>query len=1138
MIRQAAFGSIAILMLAGAVQAATTVSGELKQWHKVTLTFDGPSTSETATPNPFTDYRLNVTFSQGSTTYVVPGYYCADGNAAQTGASSGNKWRVHFAPDRTGIWSYSVSFRAGSNIAVSDDANAGSSAGYMDGATGTLSIAASDKTGNDNRAKGRLRYVNKHYLQYANGEYFIKGGADAPENLLAYADFDGNFKSDGISDNFIKTWDPHVQDWKSGDPTWMGGKGKGLIGAINYLAAKGMNVFSFLTMNINGDDKNVFPYTTYNERYRMDCSRLDQWEIVFEHGDKLGMYLHFKTQETENDQLLDGGALGTQRRLYYRELIARFSHHLALNWNLGEENTNTEAERKAFAQYFHDHDPYRHNVVLHTFPGEQDAVYTPLLGGNSKYTGVSLQIGPSSVHSETKKWVTNSANAGKPWVVANDEQGSAEAGVVPDANDYWHDTIRKQVLWGNLMANGGGVEYYFGYSYPNSDLTCQDFRSRDHMWDLTKLALGFFRQNLPFWEMQHNDGLTSNTGDYCLAKPGEIYAIYLPSGGTTNLDLGTATATFSVQWFDPRNGGALQNGSITQIAGPGSKAIGNAPNNTSSDWAVLVKRTGTVTTYQLTVASGTGSGSYTQGAVVSIAAHAPATGKVFDQWTGSVSTVANIYAASTTLTMPAASIAVTATYKDAPTGLAVTGFTLINADTDTELGPLANNATLNLAALPTRNLNVRADVIGTVASVKFGYDANASYRIENAAPFALAGDLSGDYHPWTPTLGAHILTATPYSATGATGTAGTALTANFTVVDQAVNTAPVIESAPWADPNPVTLPNGTTLNAMALDDGLPNPPAALTYTWSKVSGPGTVTFGAGNGTTGGYSCPAIFSAAGEYLLRVTVSDGSLSATGTVTVTVNAPANTPPTVSFKAPANGAIFTEGDGVSVEVNAADADGSIANVKLYVNGQFVRQENTAPYTWGPGQNDALLTGLVVGTYTLQAVATDNLGATTSASVQIAVSPVALNVTPTDDAYLENGARKNDTYLKVQPASPSRIAYLRFNVTGLYGAPKSATLALRVAGDPGNGTLRAYAGTHSNWTEATLTATNAPVKGIALGTSTGTMALDQTVRLDVKPLLTGDGAVTVILEMDAGGNDVWFSSKEGPIPPVLTVQP
>ncbi|MFC1637099.1 DUF5060 domain-containing protein, partial [Planctomycetota bacterium] len=164
---------------------ASQISGELKKWHKVTLTFDGPNTSETANPNPFLDYRLNVTFThQGDgKSYCVPGYFAADGNAANTSAESGNKWRVHFAPDAVGIWKYRVSFRKGRNVAVAEDENAGQSAGFMDEQTGTFNIKPTDKSGRDFRSKGRLQYVGKHHLRFAEtGEYFLKCGADAPEN--------------------------------------------------------------------------------------------------------------------------------------------------------------------------------------------------------------------------------------------------------------------------------------------------------------------------------------------------------------------------------------------------------------------------------------------------------------------------------------------------------------------------------------------------------------------------------------------------------------------------------------------------------------------------------------------------------------------------------------------------------------------------------------------------------------------------------------------------------------------------------------------------------------------------------------------------------------------------------------------
>jgi hypothetical protein len=169
------------------------ISGELKKWHKVTLTFTGPETSEDANTNPFRDYRLDVTFQKSDKRYVVPGYYAADGNAGQTSASAGNKWRVHFVPDEAGQWAWTASFWKGPDIAISDDTKAGLQLAFDD-AEGSFTVGPTDKTGRDHRAKGLLKYVGKRYLQFAEtGEYFLKGGADSPENFLAYADFDGTF---------------------------------------------------------------------------------------------------------------------------------------------------------------------------------------------------------------------------------------------------------------------------------------------------------------------------------------------------------------------------------------------------------------------------------------------------------------------------------------------------------------------------------------------------------------------------------------------------------------------------------------------------------------------------------------------------------------------------------------------------------------------------------------------------------------------------------------------------------------------------------------------------------------------------------------------------------------------------------
>ncbi|MEM9718467.1 MAG: DUF5060 domain-containing protein [Bacteroidota bacterium] len=578
-------------------EASPLLEGELKKWHKVTLVFEGPETEEMHTYNPFLNYRLDVTFRGAEKTYVVPGYFAADGNAAETSADSGNVWKVHFAPDETGTWDYEVSFRKGANVAVSSERFAGESAGYMDGYRGSLQIAPTDKTGRDLRGKGRLKFVNKPYLQFAEtGEYFLKAGADAPENLLSYADFDGDFKTDGHRDHFIKTWEAHVGDWKAGDPSWQEGKGKGLVGALNYLASKGMNAFSFLPLNIAGDDRNVFPYVSYDNYERMDVSKLDQWEALFEHADKLGLFLHFKTSEAENQGLLDNGDVGPQRKLYYRELIARFGHHLALNWNIGEENGKwmgahatpwqTTTQRLACAQYFYDHDPYRHHVVIHN--GQQ---FYDLLGPESKYTGLSIQTNRedfANVHGAVLRWRRLAKAAKKVWANAVDEPGDHRYSLVPDKVNPEHNNARQNALWGALMAGAWGIEWYFGYEHEHSDLTCEDWRTRDKMWDQSRYALEFFTQNsIPYWEMDPADDLTDND-DYILAKEAEQMVIYQKMGAKEPTVLPELEGTYSLRWFNPRSG-EMAEAEVVESNSKGLK-IATPKEDEEMDWVVWIQK--------------------------------------------------------------------------------------------------------------------------------------------------------------------------------------------------------------------------------------------------------------------------------------------------------------------------------------------------------------------------------------------------------------------------------------------------------------------------------------------------------------------------------------------------------------------
>jgi len=591
-----AFQIILSLLAHAGLWAAANVSGELRQWHNVTLTIDGPQTSESAEPNPFFHYRMNVTFTNGKSRYLVPGYFAADGNAAETSAKSGNQWRVHFVPDATGSWSYEVSFRRGVEIAASLDAGAGTPV-VPDGLKGTLTIGPSDKQGRDHRAHGLLDYVGEHYTRYrGSGKYFLTAGTQSPENFLAYAGFDDTVDHDCSKKrlkNGLHYFEPHEADWREGDPLWKGTRGKGIIGALNYLASKGMNTFYSLTMNIGGDGCEIYPFTSYEERARYDVSKLAQWEIVLSHMDKLGMQLMLITQEEENEQLL--GKMTPLRKVYYRELIARFSHHHALLWDLSEEMDRWRYYKtddiKEMCNFIKALDPWKHPIQYVQWKGElipDDKGYARLLGF-PLFNGTALQHDAESTYEQTRKWVDASAKAGHKWLNTLIETNPTSTGVLPDAVDFWHDRERKYSIWGNLMAGGSGCLFFFGFRNAHSDLDLEDFRSRDHFWDLMRYAHEFFTLYLPFQQMRHDDDLTASPKDHVYAKRGEVYAIYLSNGGTTDLDLSSAPGTFEVKWYDPRRGGPLQDGSVRSLQGGAKRRIGHAPREADKDWAVLIR---------------------------------------------------------------------------------------------------------------------------------------------------------------------------------------------------------------------------------------------------------------------------------------------------------------------------------------------------------------------------------------------------------------------------------------------------------------------------------------------------------------------------------------------------------------------
>ncbi|HVF18473.1 MAG TPA: PKD domain-containing protein, partial [Steroidobacteraceae bacterium] len=97
-----------------------------------------------------------------------------------------------------------------------------------------------------------------------------------------------------------------------------------------------------------------------------------------------------------------------------------------------------------------------------------------------------------------------------------------------------------------------------------------------------------------------------------------------------------------------------------------------------------------------------------------------------------------------------------------------------------------------------------------------------------------------------------------------------------TVKEVASNLAPVVSAG--ADVT-IDFPRPAKLDGTATDDGVPT--TTLTATWSRLNGPGDVTFV----NASSIDTAAKFSALGTYELQLSVTDGELTATDVVIVTV-------------------------------------------------------------------------------------------------------------------------------------------------------------------------------------------------------------------------------------------------------------
>ena len=329
---------------------------------------------------------------------------------------------------------------------------------------------------------------------------------------------------------------------------------------------------------------------------------------------------------------------------------------------------------------------------------------------------------------------------------------------------------------------------------------------------------------------------------------------------------------------------------------------------------------------------------------------------------------------------------------------AVTNFALIDATADREIGTLTNGAVINLAQLPSRQLNVRVDVDSTTESVAIARNGT-HVRVENFIPFAFAGNRGADFIGWTPGVGTHTISATPYSQDARQGVKGPEASVTFMVVDQveqqavtgftlfnAVTNQPIQALTPGAVIDLAQLPTRQiSIRADTTSDVLGSVRFALNGNSNFYTDNSRSYYIRGdNGRGDVYSWRP---AAGNYTLTATPfgQDGAKGTAGVAAsigfTVVDGTSNLVPTVSIISPS---MDDRRVGLAYYVVAAeafDSDGSISKVEFYVGNTLLGVATAEPYSisW---------LDVLPGSYTLTALAYDNAGAVeTSSAVNVTVT-------------------------------------------------------------------------------------------------------------------------------------------------------
>jgi hypothetical protein len=390
-----------------------------------------------------------------------------------------------------------------------------------------------------------------------------------------------------------------------------------------------------------------------------------------------------------------------------------------------------------------------------------------------------------------------------------------------------------------------------------------------------------------------------------------------------------------------------------------------------------------------------------------------------------------------------------------------------------------------------------------------GPSSSTSATFEFAANESATFECSLDTAPFAPCS----------SPASYTGLADGSHTFRVRAIDAAGNTDPTPAEQSWTvdtTPPETTItsgPSGTTTSASATFEFAANEPV-----WSFECSLDTAQFAH-------CSSPTSYTglSGGSHTFRVYAIDVAFNTDPTLAEqSWTIQANSPPVVTNPGPMT---KTVGDSVSYQITANDPEGdAIAGYGA----------SGLPTGLSVNTTTGLISGTTTaaGTFGVTITATDNHGATGSASFTWTVTAASSTLTfaPDADTYVRSDRPDKNSGTRstmVTDASPTKYVLLKFTVSGTAGKTiQSVKLRLYcVDASPDGGSI--YPVSDNGWGERTVTWNNQPAVGSTAVASLGAVAASTWFEVDLSSLVTGDGTYSLRIATTSG-NAAAYSTKEG----------